>query len=256
MATEKGAIVTLEGKVAIVTGGGRGIGEQYCRGLAAEGARVVVADLIGENAERVAGDIGGLAAGVDVSDETSVRGMAERTLREYGRIDILVNNAAIFTEVLQPRKSFDEIPVAEWDRLMSVNVRGVWLCCKAVAPTFRSQRSGVIVNISSSTIFNGVAGFAHYVTSKAAVWGLTRVLARELGDDGIRVNCITPGLTSSEMVQDIYAPEYLRANAERRVFKREQTPQDLVGTLLFLCSDASAFTTGQTFNVDGGSNFY
>jgi len=182
--------------------------------------------------------------------------MVAATLEAYGRIDILVNNAAIFTELVQPRKGFDDIPVEEWDRVMAVNVRGTWLCSKGVAEVFRRQRSGVIVNISSGTIIGGQVGFAHYVTSKAAVWGLARVMARELGEFGVRVNAITPGLTSSEMVQEVYGTEYLAASAERRILKRQQVPEDLVGTLIFLCSDASAFITGQTINVDGGTYHY
>jgi 3-oxoacyl-[acyl-carrier protein] reductase len=242
-----------EGKVAIVTGGGRGLGAGYCRALAAEGANVVVADITEEGAREVANEIGGLPVRVDVSDEASVQNMVAQALEKYGRIDILINNAALFTELVRPRKTFEQIPVDEWDRVMAVNVRGVWLWCKAVAPTLRKQRSGVIVNISSGTIYTGVAGFMHYVTSKAAVWGMTRVLARELGDDGIRVNSITPGLTSSEAVREVHEPERLEASAQRRIFKREETGDDLIGTMLYLCSDASAFVTGQSMNVDGGA---
>jgi NAD(P)-dependent dehydrogenase (short-subunit alcohol dehydrogenase family) len=249
-------VVLLDGKVAIVTGGGRGIGSYYCRGLAAEGARVVVADVNVGRARVVASDIDGLAWQVDVADEASVRAMASGTIDAYGRIDILINNAAMFTEVVQPRKLFDEIAVDEWDKIMAVNVRGPWLCARSVAPVFRRQRSGVIINISSGTIYSGSEGFAHYVTSKAAVWGMSHVLARELGEYGVRVNAITPGLTSSEMVQEIYPRERLTTAAQGRIFKREQVPEDLVGTVLFLCSDASAFITGQTFNVDGGNHLH
>jgi 3-oxoacyl-[acyl-carrier protein] reductase len=245
-----------EGKVAIVTGGGRGLGTAYCRALAAEGAHVVAADIIEEGAHKVAGETGGLAIKVDVSDEASVQNMVTLALERYGRIDILINNAAIFTELVRTSKPFDEISVDEWDRVMGVNVRGVWLCSKAVASTFRQQRSGVIVNISSGTIYIGAPNFMHYVTSKAAVWGMTRVLARELGDYGVRVNSITPGLTSSEPAQEVYAPERLEASAQRRIFKREETGDDLVGTVLYLCSDLSAFVTGQSINVDGGSTFH
>jgi len=249
-------MAVLDGRVAIVTGGGGGIGERYCRGLAAEGARVVVADILDDGANRVAHATGGLACHVDVADERSVQAMVAAALAAYGRIDALINNAATFAQLVQPRKTFDEISVDEWDRVMAVNVRGTWLCCKAVAPVMRRQRSGVIINISSGTIFGGQAGFAHYVTSKAAVWGMARVLARELGDFGVRVNSITPGLTSSEAVRAVYPADALQLNAERRIFKREQLPEDLVGTVVFLCSDASAFITGQTFNVDGGVYFH
>jgi 3-oxoacyl-[acyl-carrier protein] reductase len=242
----------LEGKVAIVTGGGRGLGAGFCRALAGEGASVVVADIAEDGAKAVAGEIGGLAVKVDVSDEASVSDMTTRALERYGRIDILINNAALFTELRRAPGTFDEIPVDEWDRVMAVNVRGVWLCCKAVAPVFRRQHGGVIINISSGTIYEGAPVFMHYVTSKAAVWGMTRVLARELGDAGVRVNSITPGLTSSEAVQEGYTPDALEAYAQRRIFKREATRDDLTGTILFLCSDASAFVTGQSINVDGG----
>ena len=216
----------------------------------------MVADINEAGARQVASEIGGSSLGVDVADSDSVQAMVSTTLNVFGRIDILINNAAIFTELTQPRKAFDEIPVDEWDRVMGVNVRGTWLCSRAVASSFRKQRSGVIINISSGTIFSGTEGFAHYVTSKAAVWGLARVMARELGEYGVRVNAITPGLTSSEMVQEIYPAEMLAARAQSRVFRREQHPEDLVGTVLFLCSDASAFITGQTLNVDGGAHFH
>jgi 3-oxoacyl-[acyl-carrier protein] reductase len=243
----------LEGKVGIVTGGGRGLGAEYCRALAAEGASVVVADIAEQGASVIAAEIGGMAVKVDVADESSVRSMTASAMERYGRIDILINNAAIFGELRQPPRAFDQIPIDEWDRVMAVNVRGVWLCCAAVAPVFRQQQSGVIINISSGTIFSGIAGMMHYVTSKAAIWGMTRALARELGDSGVRVNAITPGLTSTEVMQEFWAPEDLEASAQRRIFKRQETGDDLIGTVLFLCSDASAFITGQTLNVDGGA---
>jgi len=192
---------------------------------------------------------------VDCASDDSVRQMVAQTLDAFGRIDILVNNAAIFTEVL-PRKPFDEIPIDEWDKVMAVNVRGVWLCCKAVATVFKQQRSGVIVNISSGTIFSGSPGFMHYVSSKAAVWGMTHCLANELADYSVRVNCITPGLTSSERAKEVYPQHEMEARAQSRRFKREQQPEDLVGAMVFLCSDASRFVTGQTLNIDGGANMH
>jgi NAD(P)-dependent dehydrogenase (short-subunit alcohol dehydrogenase family) len=145
----------LDGRVAIVTGGARGIGARYCHGLATEGALVMVADINEAGARQVASEIGGASKQVDVADAASVQAMVSSALEAFGRVDILINNAAIFTELLRPRKPFDEIPVEEWDRVMAVNVRGAWLCSRAVAPTFRRLRSGVIINISSGTIFNG-----------------------------------------------------------------------------------------------------
>jgi len=146
--------------------------------------------------------------------------------------------------------------VEEWDRVMAVNVRGTWLCCKALAPVFRRQGSGAIVNISSGTVLSGSPGIMHYVASKSAVIGITRCLARELGDCGVRVNAVTPGLTSSEVVVEAVGPEEIRQRAASRIFQREEQPQDLVGAVLFLCSEASAFVTGQIINVDGGANLH
>ncbi|HEY8695818.1 MAG TPA: 3-oxoacyl-ACP reductase family protein [Chloroflexota bacterium] len=244
----------LEGKVAIVTGGARGIGRQYCRGLAAEGARIVVADILEDQGKEAATEVGGLAVKVDISNEASVQAMVARALELTDRIDILVNNAAIVD--VFPRKPFDTISVEEWDRVMAVNLRGTWLCCKALAPVFRRQGSGAIVNISSGTVLSGSPGIMHYVASKAAVIGITRCLARELGDYGVRVNAVTPGLTSSEVVVEAVGQEEIRQRAASRIFQREEQPQDLVGAVLFLCSDDSAFVTGQIINVDGGANFH
>ncbi len=244
----------LEGKVAIVTGGARGIGRQYCRGLAAEGARVIVADILDEQAQATAKEVGGTAVKVDISHEASVQAMVARSLELVDRVDILINNAAIVD--VFPRKPFDTISVEEWDRVMAVNLRGTWLCCKALAPVFRRQRSGAIVNISSGTVLSGSPGIMHYVASKAAVIGITRCLARELGDYGVRVNAVTPGLTSSEVVVEAVGQEEIRQRAASRIFQREEQPQDLVGAVLFLCSDDSAFVTGQIINVDGGANMH
>jgi len=244
----------LDGKVAIVTGGARGIGRQYCRGLAAEGARVVVADILEEQARATAKEVHGTAVTVDISDEASVQEMVARARALTGRIDILVNNAAIVD--VFPRKPFYTISVEEWDRVMAVNVRGTWLCCKSMAPVFRRQGSGTIVNISSGTVLSGSPGIMHYVASKAAVIGITRCLARELGDSGVRVNAVTPGLTSSEVVVEAVGAEGIRQRAASRIFQREERPEDLVGAVLFLCSDDSAFVTGQIINVDGGANMH
>ncbi len=246
----------LEGKVAIVTGSAQGIGKAYARRLVKEGAKVVVADIAYERAEETAAEIraaGGdaIAVKVDVSNEASALAMARQAVEKYGKIDILVNNAALFA-ALFPKKYFTDISEEEWDRVMAVNVKGVFFCCKAVFPYMKAQGKGKIINISSSTFWHGSVDFLQYVTSKGAVIGLTRQLAREVGDYGINVNCITPGLTASEGVERAYQADYLELYAKKRCFKRLERPEDLVGTVVFLASEMSDFMTGQTINVDGG----
>ena len=242
----------LEGKTAIVTGGGIGLGRAYARALAAEGARVVVADIDEPAAEAVAEEVGGLAVRVDVTSVEQTRGMAERAVRTYGAIDILVNNAGMYSSI--KKKPFLEIPVEEWDRVIAVNVTGVFLCCRAVHPQMKKQKKGKIINISSGTVLGGTPMFLHYVTSKAGVIGLTRALAREVGADGVNVNTITPGLTIADAKQKAMLSEtYLAPRRQARAFKRDQYPEDLVGTVVFLASSASDFITGQTINVDGGT---
>ena len=250
----------LKDKVAIVTGGGVGIGRAYCFGLAKEGARVVVADIQEAEAKKVAGEIrqeGGeaFAVAVDVTSANKTRSMAEAALGKYGHIDILVNNAALYSAI--KKKPFSEISEEEWDRVMAVNVKGLFLCVQAVYPAMKQQGKGKIINISSGTALGGTPFFLHYVTSKAGVIGFTRALARELGPDNIAVNAITPGLTISGPQQEgMLTPEQLEDRRRRRCFQRDQFPEDLVGTVIFLSSDDSDFITGQTINVDGGMNMY
>ena len=250
----------LKDKVAIVTGGGVGIGRAYCFGLAKEGARVVVADIQEGEAKKVAEEIrrdGGeaFAVAVDVTSADKTRSMAEAALGKYGRIDVLVNNAALYSAI--KKKPFSEINEEEWDRVMAVNVKGLFLCVQAVYPAMKQQEKGKIINISSGTALGGTPFFLHYVTSKAGVIGFTRALARELGSDNICVNAITPGLTISGPQQEgVLTPEQLQDRRRRRSFQRDQHPQDLVGTVIFLASDDSDFITGQTINVDGGANMY
>ena len=250
----------LKEKVIIVTGGGVGIGRAYATGLAKEGAKVVVADIQAEEAQKVAGDIvraGGeaLAVLVDITSEEKTRAMADATLQKYGRIDVLVNNAALYSAI--KKKPFSEISAEEWDRVMAVNLKGLFLCVQAVYPAMKKQGKGKVVNISSGTVLGGTPLFLHYVTSKAGVIGFTRALARELGADNICVNAITPGLTISGPQQEgVLTPEQLEDRRRRRSFQRDQYPQDLVGTMIFLCSADSDFITGQTINVDGGHNMY
>jgi 3-oxoacyl-[acyl-carrier protein] reductase len=254
-------VARMTGKTVIVTGSGHGIGRAYAERISAEGANVVVADLDGPAVEQVAGDLeemGGqaLPVQVDVASASSVQEMAARAVERFGAIDGLVNNAAVFSTIPISRVGFELIDEAEWDLVMSVNVKGVWNCCKAVVPAMRKRGGGSIVNISSASILHAGGGRMHYVASKAAVLGISRVLARELGGDNIRVNTIAPGNTLSE---DDPTPEVVairEAAIAARSLKRLQTPADLVGTVAFLLSDDAAFITGQMLVVDGGTNLH
>lgn len=252
--------MVLEKKVAIVTGGGHGIGHTYCRALAKEGAQVVVADIdypAAEETKKVVEEEEGsaLALKVDVADEQSTLAMAEATAKAYSKIDILVNNAAVFATIPISRVPFDKVPIEEWDKVMLVNLKGIWLCCRAVVPYMKAQKSGKIINISSSSIFSGTGMRIHYVTSKAGIIGFTRTLARELGEFGITVNTVAPGSTFSESKEDEKALAMRQRAAELRCLKRVQVQEDLVGTIIFLSSSASDFISGQTFVVDGGHLF-
>ena len=243
----------LQDRVAIVTGGGHGIGRAYAQRLAEEGAKLVIAELDGPAGERVAAKVGGVAVRTDVSDQASCEVMARRAVEAYGRIDILVNNAAIFHTVPMSRAPFDEIDPAEWDRMMAVNLRGTWFACRAVVPQMRKQQYGKIVNISSGTALKGTGSRIHYVTSKAGILGFTRTLAMELGRDNICVNCIAPGSTLSEENPDESIVKYRQAAAATRALQRLQKPGDLVGAVAFFASADSDFITGQTLVVDGGA---
>ncbi len=248
----------LKDKVAIVTGGGHGIGKAYCLGFGRAGACVVAADIDGPAADRVAAEVlretGTKSIGlrVDVADEESTRRMATVTLGRFGRIDILVNNAAIFATIPMNRGGIESIDPQEWDRLMAVNLKGLFFCSRAVLPTMRAQKSGKIINISSGTVFSGSPGRIHYVTSKAGVIGFTRTLAREVGNDNILVNAVAPGSTLSEENPSEEIIRFRQARVQDRALKRVQLPQDLVGAVLFLASGLSDFITGQTLSVDGG----
>lgn len=249
----------LQGKVAIVTGAAQGIGRVYAQRLAQEGAKVVIADILeGEAVAREIASQGGeaLAIKVDVSDEQSTREMAEKVVARYGAIDILINNAAIFAAL--DTKPFYEITAQEWDDVMRVNVKGVFLCVKAVYPQMKKQGKGKIVNIASGVFFKGLPLFLHYVTSKGGVIGMTRALAREMGDDNICINAIAPGYTLTEVMSDasIHDEAFVNAVVGSRCFKRHELPEDLTGTVVFLSSDESDFITGQTLVVDGGSTMH
>jgi NAD(P)-dependent dehydrogenase (short-subunit alcohol dehydrogenase family) len=245
----------LDGKVAIVTGGARGIGRAIADGLAAEGARIVVADL--EGADEAAGRYPhGVGLRVDVSSEADVERMATDAVERAGGIDVLVNNAGLYASLAM--RPFDQIPLDEWRQVMDVNVASMFLACRAVVPRMRRRGGGRIVNISSGTPFRGVPFLLHYVTSKGAIVALTRALAKELGGDDILVNCVAPGFTISAGVQE--HPEVIDAlrdvSVSARTLKRDQVPEDVVGAVVFLCGPGAAFITGQTMVIDGGQYFH
>ncbi|HWH78038.1 MAG TPA: SDR family NAD(P)-dependent oxidoreductase, partial [Candidatus Binatus sp.] len=228
----------LNDKVVIVTGGAHGIGKAYCKGFASAGARVVIADIDKSGAEAAAAEIGAqaLAIQVDVSNENATKKMAAQTLDRFGRIDVLINNAAVFSVVPMNRGRIETIDPAEWDKLMAVNLRGPFFCCRAVLPAMRKQKSGKIINIASGTVFAGAPGRIHYVTSKAATIGFTRTLAREVGGDNINVNCLAPGNTLSEENPTEQMINFRESSVHLRSLKRIQLPQDVVGAMLFLAS--------------------
>jgi 3-oxoacyl-[acyl-carrier protein] reductase len=243
----------------VVTGGGQGLGRAFCLAFAAAGASVAVADVNGANAAAVADEVtasGGTAVGVavDVSDPQSVDRMTKEVVAELGTPRVLVNNAAIFSTLRMG--PFTEIAPEEWNRVMQVNVGGTFLCCQAIVPLMGDQGYGKIVNVSSATVWTGRPGYLHYVTSKAAIIGFTRSLASEVGPLGVRVNCITPGSTATEIKRESITAEGREAMAQATALRRAQIPDDLIGTVLFLSSPASDFITGQTINVDGGYAFH
>jgi 3-oxoacyl-[acyl-carrier protein] reductase len=248
----------LEGKVALVTGAGQGIGREVAQAFSAAGAHVVVADLDEANARQVADALvktGASAASVavDVADEASVARMIDAAQAEFGRVDALVNAAAIFSTLTM--KPFEEIDGQEWRKVLDVNITGTFLCCQAVAAIMRSQEAGSIINISSATVLGGRPGYLHYVTSKAAIVGMTRSLARELGASGITVNVIMPGSVETGIPRDSARPDSVTEIVGNQAIKRRMVSADLVGAALFLASDAAQMMTGQTMVVDGGMNF-
>jgi NAD(P)-dependent dehydrogenase (short-subunit alcohol dehydrogenase family) len=246
----------LQGRVAIVTGGAQGIGRVYARRLLSEGAQVAIADIDGAGALDAARELGEGSVGIqaDVADRSSVQSMVQETLNAFGRIDVLVNNAALFGPLeYQP---IEDISVERWDQVMAVNVRGVFLCCQAVIPVMKRQGGGKIINIASGTLLSGQPNFLHYVTSKGAVFAMTRALSREVGPFGITVNTLAPGLTMTDAVRMHHAPEHIARSRNLRALARDEVPEDLEGTLAFLASDDSNFMTGQMMVVNGGAQFW
>jgi NAD(P)-dependent dehydrogenase (short-subunit alcohol dehydrogenase family) len=244
----------LQGRVAIVTGGGVGIGRHYCLALAAQGAKVCVADVASTDAtvmQIVASGGNAFGLEVDITRQETVDEMVRATELQYGRVDILVNNAGIFSSIRMT--AFDQITETDWERVMTVNVRGTWQVVKAAVPAMERAGGGSIINVSSATVFKGSPLLLHYVASKGAVVALTRSLARELGPKKIRVNAIAPGLVMSEHVIT-HADWGVHGTSivGQRALSREAMPEDMVGAVSFLASDESSFMTGQTLVVDGG----
>jgi len=252
----------LKDKVIIITGGAQGIGRAYALGTAAEGARVVVADINLEAAQITAGEIEAkgkeaLALKTDVSSPESTQEMVEKSVDRFGKIDVLVNNAAILGKIRVTRVPFYELDLDEWDRSIEVNLKGTLLCCRACFPYMKAQGGGKIINITSTGFHFGNPNYVHYVASKAGIIALTRCMARELGDFNINVNCIAPGATMAEDPSDKELVELREKKLNdllvpKRCLKRMQYPEDLVGTLIFLACADSDFVTGQTIVVDGG----
>ncbi len=249
----------LEGRTAIVTGGAKGIGVHYSKALAAEGAQVMIADIA---------DGSGLAAEIaakhgrnstdsmtfDVSDEAQCKALVAKTLERFGKIDILINNAALYAPL--PTLSVTDMDTELWDKVMAINVRGPMLMVKHVVPHMKARKYGKIVNIGSGTVARGIPDFSHYVSSKGAITAFTRCISRELGDSGICVNTLAPGYTLSDtgLTNSVHVAASRGPAVARRAIKRDQYPEDLTGTLVFLCSPESDFMTGQVLAVDGGTN--
>jgi len=245
----------VSGRVVIITGAGQGIGRDYALAFAEAGAIPVLAEINGENLANVASEIeakGGkaLAIETDVGAPASVEAMAAAALDAYGKIDVLINNAAVFATI--PQRAFYDIPYDEWNKVLHVNITGSYLCASAVVPAMRQAEQGRIINISSGTVPQGAPGFMHYVTSKAAVVGMTRVMARELGDDNINVNTVMPGYTVTEIEHASMDEDLHQFIQQKRILKRPETPDDLIGLVLFLASPASSFITGQSIACCGG----
>jgi 3-oxoacyl-[acyl-carrier protein] reductase len=247
----------LKDKVAIITGAGHGIGRAYAKRFSEEGAHIVIAEIDSRAGERVAAEI--RAAGnsawarpTDVVNFESIRGVVAEGVQRFGRIDILLNNAAIYATRPVTKCNLEDLSVEEWDNVIEVNLKGVFLCCKAVIPIMKQQRSGKIINVASGTFFHGTGNMPHYTASKGGVVALTRVLAKQLGSWSINVNCLTPGSTMSEEQITDEVRQRREQSARQRAFPRVEVPEDITGTALFLASSDSDFMTGQLLVVEGG----
>lgn len=254
-AVPRGRNFDVSGRVVIITGAGQGIGREYARQFAGAGAIPVIAEINEAKAQSVVAEIeaeGGLAmaVGTNVADPDSVQALVDRVVERYGRIDVLVNNAGIFTTLKM--KPFDQIPLEEWEQVLKVNITGCFLTARAVLPAMRQAKWGRIVNITSGSVPLGVKNYLHYVTSKAALIGMTNSMARELGADGITVNAVQPGGTFTEIPRETITEEGKARLIASQCIPREEVPMDLVGLVMFLSTEASGFITGQTIACDGG----
>ena len=249
---------SLEGRVVIVTGGGQGIGRGYAHYFAAQGAIPVIAEIDGGNARRVADEVErehgpALALETDVGDEASVEAMASKTLDAFGRIDVLINNAAVFSRITMA--PFWELPVEEWKAAMHVNITGSMLCARAVVPAMMEAGWGRIINVSSGTHVKGRPNYLHYITSKSAMVGMSRSMARELGSYGITVNTFWPGVMQTEVERPSVPRHMFKTMTQAQALQRQGTIHDLAKAMLFICSDEAGYISGQNFVVDGGSSF-
>jgi 3-oxoacyl-[acyl-carrier protein] reductase len=246
---------SLKDRAVIITGAGQGIGRVFAKAFAKAGARAVIAELNEEKAASVAAEIleadgQALAVTTDVADPNSIDEMVEIVTDEYGRIDVLINNAGIFSTL--EMRPFDQIPLEEWEQVLRVNLTGPFLCARAVLPAMREAKWGRIINVASGAVRLGRPNYLHYIATKAALAGMSLSMARELGQDGITVNAILPGATFTEIERKTITPEQKERVIAMQCIPRAETPDDLVGAVLFLASDASGFVTGQSINLDGG----
>lgn len=248
----------VSGKVVIITGGGQGIGRAYAHAFADAGAITVIAEVNAALGEQVAAEITArgkqsVAIATDIADPAAVDALVAKVVTRHGRIDVLINNASIFSTIKM--RPFTAIPLDEWDRVLRVNITGTFLMSRAVTPHMQMKKWGRIINISSAAVTMGRPNYLHYTTSKAAVIGMTRSLAKELGAHGITVNTVLPGATDTEVERETVTAQQKAAMIAMRSVPREETPEDLVGAVMFLASDASAFISGQSITVDGGLTF-